>query len=267
MLLTGLMLSTALLAQKKGEYLCQRHTDISPEDGAAFIDRMQYDEKSKLMYFFSNDNERLYIDIVIADRPTMQKVMMYGLTTWINPDGKTKKNSGIRFPLAPARRDMKQPAGREPGRDRDRMVSEMMEARNREMAVFGFPGMQEEVIVNPALDEDYRGSVSRLGEDRMLVTLSLPLDKLGRSAGQNLSKPLSVGVESGYLDLNRQGMGMQSSGMQGGGPPSGGHHPTDGERSVSTSGRPGGTGQGGQFDLNEMSKPAKLWIKAVKLAD
>jgi hypothetical protein len=97
----------------------------------------------------------------------------------------------------------------------------------------------------------------------MHVSLVLPLNKLGRT-NENMNLPFSAGFETGYLDLNREGMtsiggGGDSHGggeMHGGGPPGG-----TGGQGMSTNQQ-----QQKQPDISDLASPSKLWISKVKLA-
>jgi hypothetical protein len=110
---------------------------------------------------------------------------------------------------------------------------------------------------------------------KLHVSLSLPLIKLGRSNGA-INLPFSAGFETGYLDLNREGMTagagqgpggggeMHGGGM--GGPPSGGGGPPSGGTGTGSQAS-GAAKQSQQPDIGELASPSKLWISQVKLAE
>jgi hypothetical protein len=85
----------------------------------------------------------------------------------------------------------------------------------------------------------------------------IPLEKIGRGV-KAMDEPLSIGCETGYLDLNRSGMAAGSGNRGGegryhGGPPGGGR---DLEQSANGQQRP---------NLNELATPSRMWIKKVVL--
>jgi hypothetical protein len=55
--------------------------------------------KGKLCYFFSNDNENFSCDILFNDINSIDRVLKEGMTVWIDMDGKQTKKMGVKFPL------------------------------------------------------------------------------------------------------------------------------------------------------------------------
>jgi len=258
-------------AQKIGVYQCKWHAVISADDEEGLINQMQFNEKSQFLFFISNDEENLYVDIIQADKAAVQKIMRFGLTTWFNPEGKHKKGIGIQFPVA-AEENSEPSFKREKGGDRKEMMLAMMARKNQEMVLIGFGGKGEQKVIDPRIDSSFHGQVKMMEGGRIHVSLVLPLEKLGRGNIETLNYPFSVGFETGYLDLNREGMtagagqGQGGGEMHGGGGMYGGGGPPPG----------GGTGtqvtgtnqqqQQQQPDISELASPSKLWISEVSLA-
>jgi hypothetical protein len=256
-------------AQKIGIYECKWHKDLSAGNDESLINQMQFELKSNFLILFTNDEKNLYVDLVLSDRAAIQKVMRYGLTTWFNPEAKHKKTMGIQFPTAPDENG--QPHyNREKGGDRKEMMMAMLDRKNQEMILVGFGAKGEQKVIDPRIDTVFHGKVTMMEGDKMHVSLVLPLNKLGRSYGTS-TLPFSAGFETGYLDLNHEGMtagaGQGSGGGEmhgGGGMPGGGGPPPGGGGGSQAS---GASQQQQQPDLNELANPTKLWISQVKLAE
>lgn len=232
-----------------------------PEDPDSVIAVMTRDDKSGISYLVSNDREKLYIDILLDDPGAIQRTMRFGFTTWLDPAGKKKKRTGIQFPVegAPA-----QPHNAQKTHNREKMMAEARQFKASRMKLIGFSGKDSEEIVNPMTDPQYSGKLTHLGREKLMISLALPLEALG---GYDLltAGTFSIGFETGYLDLNRSGMGASAGGGSrmgpggfhgGGGPPGGG--PPDQDFS-------GRDGQPQRVDLKTLATPSKMWLKNVKL--
>jgi hypothetical protein len=55
------------------------------------------EKKVKVDYAFKNDAENLYVLYIFKDPKYLSSISMTGLTLWFNPEGKKKKNYGIKF--------------------------------------------------------------------------------------------------------------------------------------------------------------------------
>lgn len=266
-LLTSLMTLVTLLlmaggssAQKIGYYACKWNTGVPPENKEDLVNRMQLDEKSQFLFLLSNDDKNLYVDLMVAEKAAVQKIMRYGLTTWLNPEGKSKKAMGIQFPVSPEEKSQPDIRG-ERGGDRKDMRMAMMASKNQEMLLIGFEGKGSRKYIDPRIDGSFHGKLEMMEDGMIWVSLSLPLDKIG----QEESSPFSLGFETGYMDLNKQGMpsggGQQSGGgMHGGGGMYGGGPPPGGSTQTATA------EQQQRPDISALASPSKLWIKQVILA-
>jgi hypothetical protein len=259
---------SATQAQKVGVYDCKWHNATASEDEEGLINQMQFEEKSNFLFLFSNDEKSLFVDLVIADKGAIQKVMRFGLTTWFNPEGKHKKVMGIQFPVPPEE-DNESDFKREKGGDRKEMMLAMMDLKNQEMVLVGFGAKDERKSIDPRIDSSFHGKVNMMEGGNMHISLEIPLNKLDRSK-ETVSLPISAGFETGYLDLNREGMTagggggdshgggeMHGGGYPGGGPPGGG---------TGSQGQSASQQQQKQPDISELASPTKLWVSQVKLA-
>ena len=268
--ITFLLTISTINAQKIGAYECKWHAVISADDEEGLINQMQFNEKSQFLFLISNDEENLYVDLIQADKASVQKIMRFGLTIWFNPEGKRKKGMGIQFPVT-QEEDGEPSFKREKGGDRKEMMMAMMARKNQEMVLVGFGGKGEQKVIDPRIDSSFHGKVEMMEGGRIHVSLVLPLEKLGRSNIETINNPFSVGFETGYLDLNREGMtagaGQQSGGgeMHGGGMHGGGGPPPGGGTGAQATGT-NQQQQQQQPDISELASPSKLWISQVKLA-
>lgn len=55
------------------------------------------EKKVKVDYAFKNDAENLYVLYIFKDPKYLSSISMTGMTLWFNPEGKKKKNYGIKF--------------------------------------------------------------------------------------------------------------------------------------------------------------------------
>jgi hypothetical protein len=261
-------------SQKVSTYTSKWRPGLSADNEESLVNQMQFNEKSQFLFLVSNDDKNLYVDLMVADRAVVQKIMKYGLTTWFNAEAKTKKELGIGFPVTSEGINepefMKDKSG-----NRKEMRTAMMARKNEEMVLIGFDGNKDRKVIDPRVDSSFHGKVEMMEGGKLWVSLVLPLEKLDRGNAETGKSPVSVGFETGYMDLTRQG-GMSSGGgqqsgggqhgggggMYGGGMPGGGPPPSGG-----TGNMPGSADQQERPDISELSSPSKLWIKQVMLAE
>ncbi len=263
-----LLLITGAGAQKIGSYACLWHPGLADQDEESLVNMMQFNEKSKFLFLISNDDKNLYVNLMVADRASIQKIMRFGLTTWFNPEGKHKKEMGIQFPVTMEGKDEQNFKRDKSGGDHKEMRAVMMASKNKEMMLIGFGQKDEQKLIDPSSDTSFYGKVEMVQNGTLSVSLVVPLSKIEQNAGAAKS-PLSVGFETGYLDLTGQmpqgggqqgggdshGGGGYGGGMPGGGPPSGGGQAAG-----------GGGNQQKQPDISDLASPSKLWISEVTLA-
>ena len=87
------------MPRKYATYSSKWHPGLETGNEESLVNQMQFNEKSQFLFLVSNDEKNLYVDLMVADRAAVQKIMKYGLTTWFNSDAKTKKAMGIEFPV------------------------------------------------------------------------------------------------------------------------------------------------------------------------
>ena len=224
-------------------------------------------DKSDFEYFIMNDSTHLYICLLLREEVIRRKVQYFGFTLWIDTDGKKKKRFGINYPMKREKRPNQQ-TEKQNYQDPDKMTNpfNLNESINKKMMLIGFSGKKEEEIVHPKFYDGIKIAVLNNGFSGLYYELSIELRLLTDNPRWFFSAQdqyLSVGFETGHIDMNAQrpgGSGMKGGGMRGGG---GGMY---------GGGRPGGQrppgGQGNQKRMEMMQsmlQPTRLWIKSVQL--
>lgn len=104
-----------------------------------------YDDKTKLNYSVTNDENNLYLCMRATDMQTQMKITQAGMQVWLDTTGKNKHSIGISFPLSTG---VKMKYGEQTGsdspnsditdkHDRLKMRNDFL-AANKEMQVTGF---------------------------------------------------------------------------------------------------------------------------------
>ncbi|NOQ27630.1 MAG: hypothetical protein GQ564_19885 [Bacteroidales bacterium] len=73
-------------------------------DGSSsdWISALDSKDQNGFSYGVSNDNENLYLRINVNDQSIQRKMMLAGLTVWVDTTGKKKENLGINCPMQKA---------------------------------------------------------------------------------------------------------------------------------------------------------------------
>lgn len=216
-------------------------------------------EKSGISHGISNDQENLYIRLNITDQTIQRKILMAGLTLWIDTTGKKKENIGIISPIqkAPSRMDRSAMKGMNtpPAFDKNQLL---------EAEFIGF----SESIQSYYIDSNPYGLQVSIDVDEfksMYYEMLVPLATIYSEYDDLSSKSLSIGFETGTIEMpNREQMsaqmgGSRPSGMGGGRPGMGGGM---------SGGAPGGMSgnRSDQSSMQQLTSPTKFWIKNVQLA-
>lgn len=219
--------------------------------------------KGAFSYCFTNDSSDLYLDIKVIESAEQLRILKSGMTLWIDAEGKTRKKTGIRFPIGsdyimPGRR----PEGMQP-------ATPLSMANTIQLIGFGKEGPSRIPANRP---EGIRGSVHYDSDGNLIYRLSIPVSEIN-SLRKDLSKPLSLGIEycAPPPDITSSRPGMPPGGMGGGMsriPPGGGGGGGRGGGGRSGGGMPGGgiPGEGGFQGAQPEITPVKIWVKNVILA-
>ncbi len=219
--------------------------------------------RNTFSYGVSNDKENLYIRINIIDQSIQKKVMLAGLTVWIDTTGKKQENMGITCPIKKALPKINRKSQKQPN---------WKNAQLLEIDFLGFKEYGEIYFINK---NPYEVEVS-IDQDEfksLYYEMKIPLKSIYDSYSNLSFKTLSIGLETGALDIpapeNRSaGMNNQPTGMSRGGKGGGGGRGGGGSGGRASGGKGGGSSgrTPDSSSINSITSPTKIWIKKIKLA-
>lgn len=226
-------------------------------DGSSSDWKTTLDSKDKNSYSYgvSNDQENVYIRININDQSIQKKIMLAGLTVWIDTTGKKKENLGItcpiRKPLAKLDRKINTRIQKDPVWNQNQLL---------EVEFLGF----KEHIENHFISQNPYGVEVSIDQDdfkSLYYEMKIPFKAIYSDYADISQKRLSIGLDTGVLRSPSSG-GSKSVGMRKG----------SGGGSMGSGGR-GGRGMGSKNPLGtqnspitNLSSPTKTWIKNIRLA-
>ena len=264
----------------------------SEPDNVTFPSSFQYDDKNEIYYLISNDSENLYIQLVMVTDASEIRSLRYGLAVYVDPDGKEKKASSIKFlPSQTGGREGVQnrpdPADSQIGRIDQR---KSMASGIKEVEISGF-GNKKPLKTS---ESDLSGISWKVNIDdqvKLNYEISIPLEKL--LTGKTMDA-FSLGVESGFMNMEemaagRPGMqdrpqgqrpegqraeGQRPDGQRQQGAQTGGQRPgVQRQQGAQTGGneRPGGRRSPEEMEkrrqeMQKLTVPIKMWVKTVTLA-
>jgi len=246
-----------------------------------FINNLQYKPDAKMMYGIMNDNENLYVFLEISDKTVQRKVLMGGLTFWMDTVGKKKKQLGITFPLKGSMKNQQGKKNRENMMNQrqnknlrtdidNKEVNKKFESGFNKMEIVGFNNENEPMVV---FNQNPKGVSAKIKFDNKGILnymASVPLKLIFNNVDEFLSdktKLFSFGFETGKIETPLMvsgkkpgGGGRPGGGRSGGGKPGGGRN----LGASSIGGRGAGSRMGG---MQELTKPSKFWVKSASLAN
>jgi hypothetical protein len=259
LLLIGISLSLAVSGQKEKATSLKWRNDMA---GELKIDDSEYskDKKGLVLYYLSNDSGNIYVDMKIKETLEQNKILKIGMTIWINPDGKSQKKAGIRYPIGSDYSKKKM--------DYETTINPPTPLSQATMIqLIGFNDVQPAKF--PSNNKDnIRGKVKYNDAGDLIYSLVIPISKLSVLKEENTEPAsMTIGFEYGAPPQpGGQGGGMppmSSSGKSGGGkPPSGGSRGGGGS---SGGGAPSG-GPRPASTTTEMGSPVLFWVKEISLA-
>jgi len=238
------------------------------------VEDMHYDTDAKMLYGLINDNENLYILLEVSDKTVQKKILISGLTFWMDTIGKKKEQLGITFPLEGSMGNrtgkmnkeemMKQMQRGSFNGDFDyQNLNETFSNGLNKMEIIGFNNEKEPLMV---FNQNPKGISVSIKFDKMGTLhykANIPLKLIFKQPDlflNDTTKLFSFGFETGSIDTPS----MNGGGKQGGGMGQGG--------SMSGKGGRGGGGGGGRSGsgmpaMQELSKPSKFWVKSARLVN
>jgi hypothetical protein len=215
-----------------------------------------------VFYTLSNDEKNIYVDVKVTESIEQNKVLQMGMTIWINMDGKSKKETGIRYPIGAKYSKGQGRRGEPQMNDPLTPVTPLSQANT--ISLIGFKDV-EQVRFPSKNSDNIRGSVRYDDAGNLFYALTIPLEKLPvAEKGKDGKVPaINFAIEYGAPPP----AGGQPGGPTGYTPPpakSGGGNRSGGS---SRGGSSGGGAPGGSAGAQEVPQPVVIWMKDVRLAE
>jgi hypothetical protein len=215
-------------------------------------------KKGVLLYSVFNDDQNIYFLAKITESIDQNKVLQMGLTLWINNDGKSRKENGIRFPI-----------GAKVGRGRavsqyGQVNSESPLAAANTIQLTGFKDIAEKRFPSDNKDK-CRGTIKYDNDGNLIYLMIIPVSMIPEVAKKTPGKPVAYnfGIEYGAMPE----MNMQRPAGGGGGEvtmPAGGR---GGRGGGGAGARPAGGGGGtGGPGMSQNQDAVLVWVKDITLA-
>lgn len=229
-------------------------------DGFVNIDskKVYYDSNAKMVCWLSNDENTLLVNLKVVDITTQKKIMVTGLTLWVDTVGKKDQTYGLTYPI--------KTTFRKP------MSGEAKPNQQHNIKLTGFNKYEEDYVTSNKTTGGIN-VVFRLDSlGIMYYEAGIPLNMLFSNPKEYLTdstKVFSVGFETGSLEIP---VAPSSGGSMGGGMSKGGGGSRGGAGGAGGSG--GGRGSGGSANMSQksaemqaMAQVSKFWIKSVRLSN
>lgn len=214
-----------------------------------------YDSESQIAYAITNDDVNLHLRLRIKDEANMVKILKSGLTIYFDVMGKKKTDVFVKYPIAHTGEAPKTERNeKQKGLENKRKKLETMISVTPVLATYqSFEDVQQFSVINA--DSEFKCGLRLNENEELIYDLVIPMHKISENGRIGLSN-LSIGVESGILEIReRPNNGGGSS--NGGGPPSGGRGGGGG------GGPSGDRGANGGEDRSDQGKKIAFWFKVL----
>jgi hypothetical protein len=212
-------------------------------------------DNSSYSYGISNDKQNLYIRININDQSIQRKLILGGLTVWIDTTGKKKENLGI---TCPTKKDFIK-TDRENNLKWDN--NQLLEAK--------FKGFSNSDEIHFLYNNPYKVEVSIDTDEfkSLYYEMKIPFQSIYSNFSDLSLKKLSIGLETGTIKRPPSGNKQSARGNRPEGMSNGGK---GGNRS---GGMPGNkksvrnsAGIPNNSSMSDLTTPTRFWIKGIRLA-
>ena len=297
-IILSLLMLPGLMAQPK-HFQSRWH-----EDGPDSFTIGDYHQKNNVLYLVTNNQDYLFLNLIIPFPAEQQKILLLGLTVYVNLAGKSRKDLAIHYPFrrtgkkygaeitdatgAAQNRPMmsgRNPSGMGNPGARPLMNFEVLKYTlaegSRIMVLEGYADTAEIVAIPSTDPSEIHGLMVFDSSGALHYSLTIPFAKV--PIRERLKKSgFSVGLETGFINPEQSmaGRGNQVAGPGGMGVrPGGAMGPGGAARGGGSmgSGRPGGRNGRPMMDpqqrqsmmeqVQALSNPTKFWIKNIKLAE
>jgi uncharacterized membrane protein YgcG len=213
-------------------------------------------KKGAILYCFSNDDSLIFANLKFTESIEQNKILQTGLTLWVNSDGKSRKETGIRFPI-----------GAKYSKVKDLQINNAYEIPTplslaNTIQLVGFKGVTHPRFPSGNKD-NIRGSVKYDKDGNLLYELVIPFSKLPEMENKSDGKivAMTFAIEFGVPPS----VGGPKGGNSGYTPPSGGG--SRGGGGGRSGGARGSLGNGPSGAGSQTSPDAVIvWVKDLKLA-
>lgn len=151
-----------------------------------------------MYYFISNNNDNIFVDLLIEDQGEEMRILKNGLTIWVSMESKPDKKMGIRYPAGPGKSKGRYSAGTpEKSLSDDASLNSYLSQANT-IELIGFIS-EEEKRFSAANTDNFRGSVKLDGKGPLHYELIMPMAKLPlrNSRDSRGAMPFTLGIEYG----------------------------------------------------------------------
>ena len=256
-----------LCAQKENVITCKWNDGSG---GSAFPGASDYTslKKGLVLYCISNDDKNIYVDLKFTESIEQGKILQMGSTLWINPDGRSRKVDGIRYPLGAKYSKVRINPG--DNQSASSLISPSPLALANTIELIGFKAAPDKRF--PSNNQDnIRGSIKYDNDGNLLCNITIPITELpeGGKNPDNSRSPITFAVEYGAPPFIAEQQRSTESGASAS--PGGGGGGRSGGRSGGGGGSRGGSGGGSSLGsgpgYQEKPQAEIIWIKKISLAE
>lgn len=257
----ALIVCVSANAQKEKNIVC-KWRDASSESFTPATSDYVVAKKGVFLYCLSNDDKNIYVDVKVIESIEENRVLQMGMTLWINTDGKSRRETGIRYPVGAKYSKGQGGGGGSQTNDLTTQITPLTQANT--ISLVGFKDVKPTKFPSSNTD-NIRGTAKYDKDGNLLIAITIPMEKLPvAEKGSDKDVPaMNFAIEYGSPPSG----GGQSGGPSGG--PSGNAAPPSG-----SGGRPSGGGSRGGGAPPSMASgaqsapdPVVFWIKDIKLAE
>lgn len=226
-----------------------------------WLGQFYYDQDARMLYGLSNDEENIYVRLKVIDQATQRKIIIRGLTFWMDSIGKSKKQITIGCPLPRESGELqKMMENDKKAKDRSinnfNLLNETFSNGQAGMEIMGFDGKQNVIVINNKNNNGINVMMNINDQQELIWEAIIPLKMVFSipSEYKNGGRSFSFGFESGAFDAPP----MQNKSGAGGRKPGGGGGRGGGQRG-------GNINPQGNPEMQAMMNPSKVKIKKVNL--
>jgi hypothetical protein len=105
--------------------------------------KYSYDKISKFQYVVARDEQNLYLVTKVQDESLRKKILLYGLTTWIDTTGKSKEKIGIRYPIGILSEGKNSGSYQPIKKENEKEMNELFMKNSFQLQIRGFKGLED----------------------------------------------------------------------------------------------------------------------------